>query len=248
MALQLQFSTPVLCANTPRHHSIVTVQALKTSAGQTPALKKQLANTVTRLNSVEEADDPNLQKELLCLVEALAVVNPTPRPAESDRINARWALLYTLPDAAKGDVRRDFLNTVLAELYDFFYKYVPIIAGSAVGRKADSRQTVKARGQFQTFDTKRGWVENQARFVTFGKEGVIDVNGPAEVVPTEGGERIKATFTEAELKWNGLRIPFPIKTFSPSGYIDTLYLDDDLRVSKGDKGSIFIARRAEQQE
>jgi hypothetical protein len=40
---------------------------------------------------------------------------------------------------------------------------VPIIAGSAVGRKADSRQAVKARGQFQTFDTQRGWVENQAR-------------------------------------------------------------------------------------
>jgi hypothetical protein len=46
-------------------------------------------------------------------------------------------------------------------------RYVPIIAGSAVGRKADSRQTVKARGQFQTFDTKRGWVENQARCVSY---------------------------------------------------------------------------------
>lgn len=44
-----------------------------------------------------------------------------------------------------------------------------------------------------------------ARFVTFGKEGVIDVNGPADVTPTADGERIKATFTEAELKWNGLR-------------------------------------------
>lgn len=44
------------------------------------------------------------------------------------------------------------------------------------------------------------------------------------------------------------RIPFPIGTFSPSGYIDTLYLDADLRVSKGDKGSIFIARRAEKQQ
>lgn len=43
-----------------------------------------------RLNSVEEADDPNLQKELLQLVEALSEVNPTPRPAESDRINARY--------------------------------------------------------------------------------------------------------------------------------------------------------------
>lgn len=44
-----------------------------------------------------------------------------------------------------------------------------------------------------------------ARFTTFGKEGVIDVNGPAEVTPTAAGERIKATFTEAELKWNGIK-------------------------------------------
>lgn len=44
------------------------------------------------------------------------------------------------------------------------------------------------------------------------------------------------------------RIPFPIGTFSPSGYIDTLYLDEDLRVSKGDKGSIFVARRAEEKQ
>ena len=43
------------------------------------------------------------------------------------------------------------------------------------------------------------------RFVTFGKEGVIDVNGPAQVTPTAGGERITATFTEAELKWGDLR-------------------------------------------
>lgn len=121
-----------------------------------------LLPTHTRLNSAEEADDAQLQKQLLQLVQELTAVNPTPRPAESDRINGRcashriepdtrqmgcnsarlsvsgvstqptpltnsrpshrWALLYTLPDAAKGDVRRDFLNTILAELYDFFYK------------------------------------------------------------------------------------------------------------------------------
>lgn len=46
----------------------------------------------------------------------------------------------------------------------------------------------------------------------------------------------------------GCRVPFPIKAFSPSGYIDTLYLDEEFRVSKGDKGSIFIARRAEPQQ
>jgi len=44
------------------------------------------------------------------------------------------------------------------------------------------------------------------------------------------------------------RVPFPIGAFSPSGYIDTLYLDQDLRISKGDKGSIFIARRADKDD
>jgi hypothetical protein len=34
----------------------------------------------------------------------------------------RWALLYTLPDSAKGDVKRSPLNTALAAAYDFFYK------------------------------------------------------------------------------------------------------------------------------
>jgi hypothetical protein len=43
-------------------------------------------------------------------------------------------------------------------------RYVPIIAGSAVGRKASSKSSVKARGQFQTFDTVAGVVKNQARF------------------------------------------------------------------------------------
>eukprot|EP00775_Hariotina_reticulata_P006035 gene6035-6273_t len=201
-----------------------------------------------RLNSAEEADNPQLQASLLQLVTQLSAVNPTPRPAESDLINGRWALLYTLPDVAKGDVKRDVFNTALAAAYDFFYKYVPIIAGSAVGRKASSRQTVKARGQFQIFDTKRGWVDNQARFEVLGRPGEIIVSGPAAITSTAAGERITATFTEAELKWGNLRVPFPIGAFSPSGYIDTLYLDQDLRISKGDKGSIFVARRADKDD
>ena len=34
----------------------------------------------------------------------------------------RWALLYTLPGQAKGDVRRDALQQAMAASYDFFYK------------------------------------------------------------------------------------------------------------------------------
>lgn len=47
-----------------------------------------------RLNSAEEADDRQLQQELLSLVEQLASVNPTPRPAESSKINGRWVCMW----------------------------------------------------------------------------------------------------------------------------------------------------------
>lgn len=43
-----------------------------------------------RLNSAEEADNPQLQASLLQLVTQLSAVNPTPRPAESDLINGRY--------------------------------------------------------------------------------------------------------------------------------------------------------------
>lgn len=40
-------------------------------------------------------------------------------------------------------------------------------------------------------------------------------------------------------------IPIPIGWLSPVGYVDTPYLDEELRISRGDKGSIFIAARVQ---
>ncbi len=39
------------------------------------------------------------------------------------------------------------------------------------------------------------------------------------------------------------RIPIPLGLISPVGYVDTPFLDDELRISEGDKGSLFIAAR-----
>lgn len=36
------------------------------------------------------------------------------------------------------------------------------------------------------------------------------------------------------------RVPFAIGVFSPSGYIDTLYLDEDLRISKGEHAGTAV--------
>ena len=213
------------------------------AAGKVPlttqdVLKGKLSQLVTRLNSAAEADDPQLQRELLSVIASLSALTPAPRPAESPLIDGAWALLYTLPGEPKGDVERPPLQQLLAWLYDLFYRYAPILAGSAVGRKAaapfgggggggggasgsssgssgsGSSQGssgggggATARGQFQIFDTRgRGWVSNQARFTLLGRPGIIQVDGPARVASGgaeggAGGDRLVATFTEAELRW-----------------------------------------------
>eukprot|EP00877_Chromochloris_zofingiensis_P010560 jgi/Chrzof1/5758/Cz16g14220.t1 len=221
--------------------------ASRSPLATTQTLKAQLLHVVTRLNTSSDANDIALTRALLELVNQLAKVNPTPRPAESSLINGRWVLLYTLPDTAKDDVQRPFMQATMAALYEFFYKYVPIIAGSAVGPKP-SMQGVIPRGNFQTFDTFHGVVNNQAKFEAFKTPGEINVDGSAQIASSSKGDRLVATFTSANLTWgNNVRLSFPINIFSPTGYIDTLYLDEDIRISKGDKGSMFVARRALQQ-
>jgi hypothetical protein len=209
-----------------------------------------------------------LRAELVDLLPLLKEANPTPDPARSEKINGVWVLLATVPNAARREQKRTPLQAALAAAYDFFYERVPIIAGSAVGKKgaaavvaaskqrsggggdnnkpssssSSAKSAVRARGNFQTFDVSKGIVRNRAAFEAFGKPGEVNVDGTAKVL---SGERLEATFLTADLRWgDGVRVPFPIGAFRPTGWVDTLYLDDDVRVSTGDKGSVFVARRA----
>ncbi|KXZ47684.1 hypothetical protein GPECTOR_33g566 [Gonium pectorale] len=132
--------------------------------------------------------------------------------------------------------------------YRFFYTYVPVLAGAAVGaRGASSSGPVKARGNFQVFDTRAGKVENQARFDVAGRRCCINVNGSAtvaQVTPGSPRQRLRATFTSFDLLVDGeRRLSLPLSLLNPVGYVDTPYLDDELRISIGDKGSLFIAAR-----
>lgn len=44
----------------------------------------------------------------------------------------------------------------------------------------------------------------------------------------------------------GAEAALPLGWLRPLGYVDTLYLDADTRVSVGDKGGLFVLRRAAQ--
>ncbi|PNW71318.1 hypothetical protein CHLRE_16g649200v5 [Chlamydomonas reinhardtii] len=132
--------------------------------------------------------------------------------------------------------------------YKFFYTYVPVLAGAAVGvRGASGSGPVKARGNFQVFNTAAGRVENQAKFEVAGRQCCVNVNGTAVLAQMSQGapkQRLRATFTSFDLLVDGeRRLSLPLSLLNPVGYVDTPYLDEDLRISIGDKGSVFIAAR-----
>mmetsp|Transcript_11134 Transcript_11134/g.24002 ORF Transcript_11134/g.24002 Transcript_11134/m.24002 type:complete len:278 (+) Transcript_11134:54-887(+) len=226
--------------------------------------KEQLQRTISRLNSTEVASKDDL-KQLAELVDQLSELNPTPDPATSPLINGRWALLYTVsqsslprparssPPASGSDSPLEAASPIQAAsdlAYQFFYRYLPVIAGSATGVRGNSTPAVKSKGNFQVFDTAAGRVDNESRFSVAGRECLIRVVGTAEAVQPGAGQRatrLRAVFKDGELLiGDGIgrtRVPIPLGWISPVGYVDTLYLDEELRVSKGDKGSIFFAAR-----
>jgi hypothetical protein len=62
------------------------------------------------------------------------------------------------------------LQAVSGALYRIFYTYVPLLAGSATGKRGTQalpapleEVDVRSRGNFQTFDIAAGTVVNEAR-------------------------------------------------------------------------------------
>ncbi|GAX83925.1 hypothetical protein CEUSTIGMA_g11349.t1 [Chlamydomonas eustigma] len=83
----------------------------------------------------------------------------------------------------------------------------------------------------------------QTQYDEAGSGANADAN--AVKIAVTGNIRVKATFTAGEICIGTgpeqKRVTLPVDWVRPSGYIDTPYLDDELRISVGGTGSIFIA-------
>ena len=57
-------------------------------------------------------------------------------------------------------------------------------------------------------------------------------------VEQSNASRLQSTITKAGIQLWKLFIPLPLT--GRKGYLDMLYLDDDLRISKGNRGGVFV--------
>lgn len=209
----------------------------KATSQDRKALKDGLKRAVSNTNRGKLAS-PQQQADILQTVQKLEATSPTSNPALSSLLSGRWSLLYTGPGRV-GDV--DWEKRTGGVEGPFLAFFRPLTANA-----------VRSRGITQIIDSERGSVENLAEFrVANAFNGALNVAGTVEPVTPSGGGvdaeavRVDVKFTSFSLKLGGLpplKIPLTWPK-TPLGFVDTTYLDEDFRVGRGDKGSVFVTAR-----
>ena len=111
-------------------------------------------------------------------------------------------------------------------------------AGAAVAGSA-----ARATGTWQTIDRAARRVSNEAELEVGNAVLRVTVGGSAVAAsPT----RLDVQFLDFEvaLEPTPLRLALPLSLLAPRGAVETTYLDGEVRIGRGDKGSVFVCARA----
>ena len=114
------------------------------------------------------------------------------------------------------------------------------------------RRVVENLGNFQDIDLESGVVFNRAELRVLGQSVKITIEASCAPVaaPEFGEENVRLAVAFREVRFElGAAPPFsaPLGWINdgkgPEGWLDTTYLDDDMRLGRGDKGSTFVTVR-----
>lgn len=158
--------------------------------------------------------------------------NPTPEPLQApELLGGDWQLLYTTSDDLLGIDRLPLYQ--LGQIYQCLrpdtrrvYNIaevtgVPLLEG-----------LVAVVASFEAVSQQRVTVKFER--AVFGLQRLLGYRNPADFI-----RRLEAQ--AAFPIWQG--IDFPINRDRQSGWLEVTYLDDDLRIGRGNEGSLFVLRR-----
>ncbi|MDX2240650.1 MAG: PAP/fibrillin family protein [Leptolyngbyaceae cyanobacterium bins.302] len=187
--------------------------------------KAELLETIAGKNRGLLATE--LQKQaILSAIARLEDRNPTPRPVEAvELLDGDWRLIYTTSRGILGLDQVPLLNlgqvyqsirAAQAKLYNIAEVYgLPLLEG-----------IVSVAASFVPASDRRVNVRFDRSIV--GLQRLIDYQTPqAFIDQIEAGEKFRA-------------IDFAITNREQRGWLDITYLDQDLRIGRGNEGSVFV--------
>lgn len=155
--------------------------------------------------------------------------NPTPRPLEApEKLGGNWRLLYTTSQALLGFDRVPLLKLghiyqyILAQearIYNIAEVYgLPLLEGM-----------ISVGARFTPLSERRVQVKFERSII--GLQRLLGYRSPQQfVTAAEAGQKFAA-------------LDFSIADRDQQGWLDITYLDDDLRISRGNEGSLFVLTR-----
>lgn len=215
-------------------------------------MKSELLEAVSFTQNGKTASTET-QARVLSIVRGIEKAAPVPDtlltdPNEAKGLDGTWFLQYTSPSEVGNVGKADG-------------DWKPISAsedGAVETRQFTAKGTVTAagvtvdtsnRGTKQIFDVKKSTVSNTVN-LDFGKVTVKGTFRRSENVPN----RAIVAFEDLEFELNGgikLRLGWlfslikTIKGTDVGGWLETTYLGEDMRIGRGNKGTMFVLTRTE---
>jgi hypothetical protein len=170
------------------------------------------------------------KQAILAAIANLEERNPTPHPVEaSSLLEGDWRLLYTtskellnlerFPLSKLGQIYqciRVNTNSVynIAEIYS-----LPYLEG-----------IISVAAKFEPVSNRRVNVKFERSII--GLQRLVGYSSPNKFIQQiEGGQKFTA-------------IDFPINSNQRQGWLDITYIDSDLRIGRGNEGSVFVLTKA----
>ena len=166
------------------------------------------------------------KQAILSLIAQLEDRNPTPRPVEAaELLEGDWRLLYTssrgilgidqLPLFKLGQVYQ-CIRTKESKVYNIAELYgLPYLEG-----------LVSVAAEYEAVSERR--VKVTFKRSLSGLQRLIDYQSPSNFIEQiESGKKFTA-------------LDFPIESREQRGWLDITYLDEDLRIGRGNEGSVFV--------
>lgn len=187
--------------------------------------KAELLRAIAGTNRGLLATDTDRQA-ILAAIAQLEDRNPTPRPLEAaDKLDGNWRLLYTTSQELLGIDRVPLLK--LGQIYQFVRVQTQQIYNVAeVSGIPFLEGLVSVVAQFEPVSEQR--VKVRFNRGIFGLQRLIGYQACDRFVQEiEAGQKFTA-------------FDFAITRSDQKGWLDITYLDDDLRIGRGNVGSVFV--------
>ncbi|MFQ3616448.1 MAG: PAP/fibrillin family protein [Cyanobacteriota bacterium] len=163
---------------------------------------------------------------ILAAVARLEEFNPTPRPLEAaNKLDGDWRLLYTTSNELLGIGRFPVLT--LGQIYQCIrVKTQQVFNIAEVTSLPLLEGLVSVAARFEPVSDRR--VDVGFERGIFGLQRLIGYRSPSQFIQEiQSGKRFAAA-------------DFRIDPSNRKGWLEITYLDDDMRIGRGNEGSVFV--------